>query len=266
MFSLQNDGDPNSTEFSIYTLLSMKLQKYDNSTIPLLLIIKANANESFKGIKLQNEAIKHDITFARNVKQTKMTLNRNLDRSANIDFTLTRIVDVVTKSARKTPLTKHSSLSTKAEPNGGPSGTAKPKTKAPINGESLKKWVNILHPIATTTMSTMYTSLMGLPSGVVFITQDIIGRNTKKRVTTKAMDPAVLTAATDGAVAHFSMDEKTKTRTKVPTSATADADRANRPSSEFRILSSPRRQAMTEKDVKDSMVAPRKRSKFTSLL
>ncbi|KAL1155208.1 hypothetical protein V6Z11_A08G008700 [Gossypium hirsutum] len=112
-------------------------------------------------------------------------------------------------------------------------------------------------------VAVMYTSATGPPLGVLLITQYINGRNTKKRSARKQHVITPRTKTNNGDEIKCRDNVIMRTKNKVLKSPTAADDRASRPSSVFKILSSASRQAMTENDVNASISVPIRRSIFT---
>ncbi|PPD98660.1 hypothetical protein GOBAR_DD04289 [Gossypium barbadense] len=112
-------------------------------------------------------------------------------------------------------------------------------------------------------VAVMYTSATGPPLGVLLITQYINGRNTKKRSARKQHVITPRTKTNNGDEIKGRDNVIMRTKNKVLKSPTAADDRASRPSSVFKILSSASRQAMTENDVNASISVPIRRSIFT---
>ena len=101
------------------------------STTPFMLMIRPSAIESFKGILQYLATREHTIIF--DAKGTTMStmdtmiLDLFIASADRLVLRVTRVMNV----GKSTPEEKVSSLSTKADPKGGPSGIANPTMKGP---------------------------------------------------------------------------------------------------------------------------------------
>jgi hypothetical protein len=160
------------------------------------------------------------------------------------------IPQVVTKIGINTSRVKELNLLTMAYPKGSPSGIAKPSMKGSKSEPWPIKSERYLEPKTISKMVWMYVSLTCLPSSVCLITQNIAGRIANARMRQKMMtDPKLIVASILPWLLLIIIESTPMLIMMLKILLTNAADRANRPSSEFRIFRSSRRQARIENEV-----------------
>ena len=104
--------------------------------MPFAFIRRPRAKASLKGTLQIHAGTTHATSFAKKLTMRIMMVEIDKGPESLIAFRFTLNAVMVMKSGINKPETKESSLSTRADPSGGPSGIANPRIKGPKIGNS----------------------------------------------------------------------------------------------------------------------------------